>query len=631
MEIKSNFIQFQNTFTQNIESKANDKSNSAWPVEFAPKDSIQLSKNTNKSENNATYAQYSSQKSVSPNASKIADNTSETTLSEIKSGLIHTDDGKIILKGTNGDNIRINLVENSDKDSKEKNYAIHYNEEKYTLTEQEISDNFVIELGTGNTLLVEKDLWIDKLPIRVQGDNNTINSAENSVLEMTGNNNSVSIARGLNDITIKGSNNNLRVDSSFFATNEIKVYGKSNTIHGSNARDTITVKGNHNRIHGHGGDDSLNIKGDNNRIYGGEGNDTILVDGNKNRIHGGMDNDIIKAEGDKNVVFGGQGNDYIEAGGGHNFIYGGIRGDNVIYSTGDYKVAGVNELHGGKGNNYIDAGEGNGIIFGGTGKNIIASKNKNNQIENVGENDVLIGEWKLAGNTELPESVKQYPKSSSSDYTIKKFLKNNIFFSTTLNDKGSVSILDKHEGLDFKRRVMSDLKTLKYIPEGRALLEELAKTKYPLFFAQNNYDYKNCSATAGGDMIFSNLDGTPNKGNFSLIQYNPSFSLANKDLSESDLPPVGNLVHEMVHSYNHMTGTMISSEEKISFDDGVSVLLTEHQAVGIPISADETQQQPITYPDGTKSLNNPEGLSENAFRNALGLELRHHYYNPNKV
>ena len=666
MDIKSNHIQFQNTFTQNVESKTNGKLNFTLPAEVVPKDSIQLSKNTNKSENNTTYTQYSSQNSVPTDASKI---TNDTATAPIKGGLIRTDDGKMLLKGTNGDNIGISQLENNDENDKEKKYEIHYNKEKHTLTEKE-TDGLNIELGTGNTFTIDIKMRLE-FRVKIQGDNNTINGIADSKIEMIGNNNSVGMRLGWNEITAIGDNNNIHSEVRYYAPNEIKVNGSNNriysgdgndkiTVEGNNNRihgdsggssnripgnygnDNITVKGNNNRIHGDFGNDNIELRGSNNKIYGGKGNDIILVtSGNKNRIHGGDGNDIIKAEGDKTAIIGGRGNDYIEGGKGDKFIYGGLSGDNVIYYTGGYQVDGKNQIYGGKGNNYIDAGEGNGIVSGGTGKNIISSKNRNIQIDNVGENDVLIGEWKLSGNTELPTSVKQYTKNSSSDYEIDNFLKNNVIFSTT-NDKGNVRNFDEHEGLDFKRRVMSDLETLKYIPEGRKLLEEIAKTKYPLFFAQNAYDYKNCSASVitNSDEPYSfnrvnpNLDGTPNKGNPSLIKYNTSYSLADKSLSESDAPPLVVLGHEMTHSYNQMTGTMIDSSENIAKFDGTYqtnhikyIPLTEHQAVGIPITGTR-QQQPITYPDGTKSLNNPEGLSENALRNSLGLEPRNHYYNP---
>ena len=34
---------------------------------------------------------------------------------------------------------------------------------------------------------------------------------------------------------------------------------------------------------------------------------------------------------------------------------------------------------------------------------------------------------------------------------------------------------------------------------------------------------------------------------------------------------------------------------------------------------------PVTYPDGTKSYNNPPGISENALREDFGLALRKYY------
>lgn len=63
----------------------------------------------------------------------------------------------------------------------------------------------------------------------------------------------------------------------------------------------------------------------------------------------------------------------------------------------------------------------------------------------------------------------------------------------------------------------------------------------------------------------------------------------------------------------------------------------ELQAVGLPINAESLYHSlgmglslpvmfdSITYPDGTQSLNNPEGISENAIRSDLNLDMRERY------
>ena len=47
----------------------------------------------------------------------------------------------------------------------------------------------------------------------------------------------------------------------------------------------------------------------------------------------------------------------------------------------------------------------------------------------------------------------------------------------------------------------------------------------------------------------------------------------------------------------------------------------EHQAVGLSMDGFD----PVVHPDGTSSASNPDGLSENAFRSELGLDLRETY------
>lgn len=65
--------------------------------------------------------------------------------------------------------------------------------------------------------------------------------------------------------------------------------------------------------------------------------------------------------------------------------------------------------------------------------------------------------------------------------------------------------------------------------------------------------------------------------------------------------------------------------------------IKELQAVGLPMNAESLHNylsiglsmpamfDSITYPDGTQSLNNPEGISENAIRSDLNLDMRERY------
>ena len=102
------------------------------------------------------------------------------------------------------------------------------------------------------------------------------------------------------------------------------------------------------------------------------------------------------------------------------------------------------------------------------------------------------------------------------------------------------------------------------------------------------------------------------------ILINPAF------LGPAQGRPVNVFFHEGVHAYNNVTGTM-QTENMFEYDQetGISSIvgLAEFQAVGLNI----INGTKIEHPDGTVTAGNPQGLSENALREELGLPKRNSY------
>ena len=566
----------------------------------------------------------------------------------------------ISYKGTCGDD-KVNISQ-----SKNGNLIVNYNGHEKSFNKAE---KLSFDLGEGNNFFFADPNVEYDLNVKTGNGNNNITTGKGNDFIQTGNGNNIissgdeyttasyeqatnykqvasniiqrqtsSLFRG--DTIIVGDGNN--IINSGAGCDDIKAGNGNNIIDSGKDHDEITVGDGDNIIKGGKGDDDINVGTGNNKIYGGAGNDLIITgnqssvdklfgkknDGN-NLIYGGNGNDIIISKGTGiNRMYGGDGNDYLQGGPASDYIYGGD-GNDIIYG-----LDGNDYLYGGAGNDYINGGNGNDIIKGGNGKDILLGGKGTDRISEGTGNNILID-----------------------DATIKNSI-SKVYTSDSKNSNLGKSI--KIEGDDeFKARVESDLETLRALPSGRKMLEELDKTGKtttikPLDLRQNN---GNASAADESKAII-NPNGTANAGSDTIISYNPSFQLGN--YSDENLPPLGALFHEMTHAYNMATGTMLHGFWVNTADD-IKKDASEHQAVGLPINNlysashnpeldkfdidnidifspeyDEyletpskiwtpTTQAKIHHPDGTISYNNPEGISENDLRTDLNLAPRTRY------
>ena len=479
--------------------------------------------------------------------------------------------------------------------------------------------NDFIKAGNGNNIISSGDEHTN-----VSSKNSKVYKKINSPLfkgdtiTVGNGNNILNSGAGCDEIITGNGNNTIDSGSEH---DEITTGDGNNVIKGGEGDDNINVGTGNNEIYGGAGEDQivtgnqssadklLNKKNSgNNLIYGGDGNDTIISKGNgTNIMYGESGNDIIISKSiGINKLYGGAGDDYLQGGPGNDEIHGGT-GNDVIYG-----LDGNDYLFGDAGNDYINGGNGNDIIKGGIGKDILFGGKGADQIDAGTGKNVIIDDKAI--------------KNSASKNKIYTYDNNN---SKTTNLGKSIKLQGDDE---FKARVESDLETLRALPSGRKMLEELDKTgktttiKELELSRQNGYASVNNLKTAR-----INPNGTASAGSNTTIGYNPTFSLTSDSID--NLPPVGGLFHEMSHAYNMATGTLLAGYMTDTADGNNKEIAQEYQAVGLEIknlTIDEKGDipadiSPIRHPDGTVSYNNPEGISENALRSDLNLKPRTEY------
>ena len=104
---------------------------------------------------------------------------------------------------------------------------------------------------------------------------------------------------------------------------------KGDTLHGSNANDSINADNGPDTVYGHGGNDTSLGGNQGDTVYGQEGNDSVSGGADPDFIYGGSGADLINGDGQADFIYGGSGKDTINGGGGPDTIVGGF-GDDVI-------------------------------------------------------------------------------------------------------------------------------------------------------------------------------------------------------------------------------------------------------------------------------------------------------------
>ena len=601
----------------NVISSAISKATSAISSEESSK-----SKSTSKEKSTTTETNLETKLNQAENDKKAEDKANKKTTDQQDLGKVTDDimmseeaqEEMISISGTDGDD---NITTSIDEETG--NIIVNINGKQQEFTPEEAANGFKIDLGDGDDNLDLSALYNNFVIDAGDGDNNiNLGQGRNIVTAGNGNNNINADNAHRNNITTGNGNNNINVNGDINTINtgrgkdNISVAGNNSWVNAGAGSDNITTSGNTNYIEAGKGDDNITANGRNDTIYGGKGNDTITggngnytiygeqgrdtidVGNGKNYIDGGKGNDIINAGNGRNDIYGRDGNDKINAGDGNNYIEGGKGNDNINAGNGNNVIYGLNgkdNINVGNGDNYIDGGRGNDNINAGDGSNIIFG---GRNVDNINTSSTTSRIWddNLGNvNAGTGSQVNRY------DYF------ENWGLGSSISVKGDD---------DFTMRVESDLESYKHLQTGQKMLSELDNSGHNVTIQQTT-DQNGYASPHEGDKAYVNPDGTRGEGTDSTISYNPSF------FTDRLGKPISILFHEMAHAYDNATGTKQPGE--MIREDGSTVNRRENQAVGLSTEGGIE----VEHPDGTVTTGNPEGLTENAIRNELGIAERTRY------
>jgi Ca2+-binding RTX toxin-like protein len=421
-------------------------------------------------------------------------------------------------------------------------------------------------------------------------------------------------------VTIDGGTGNdvIKVTQDKDGNLKVDVNGKVSTYTRAQARNMA--------IRGGLGNDSIIIDGSvtgDLTLEGGDGNDEIRGGSGRNTINGGSGNDRLIGGRGVNVIDGGDGRDYIAGGRGDDILRGG-KGDDVIYGLGGNDTieggAGKDYLDGGEGNDAVRGGDGNDDIFGGRGNDILeGGKGTNVMAGGDGQDTIKHSGVKDRIYSQSDDSVSEDSSSKSFWSRVGSFFRK-LFLGKDSEDPVNTGVsIDNSLGTnirvngtdEFKSRVSSDMDALRSIPAGKKMLESLKGSSYPIDIQET--DGANNMVTYEDSQLRD--DGSRGAGSEVTLNYNPSrVTTGQGTASWEQRPPVVGLYHELVHSYNAVTGTTQKGE------DSTGAPNLENQAIGIantgiPYDHDSNPSTPL-------QTGNPDALTENALRRELGVTER---------
>lgn len=337
-------------------------------------------------------------------------------------------------------------------------------------------------------------------------------------------------------------------------------------------------------------------------IDAGSGNDIVIVSANVGRgvtLKGGSGNDYLE---------GGSGADVILGGDGYDVIYG-LDGNDLIYAGG--------------GNDYVDAGAGNDRAYGGAGNDIVSAGRGDDWISGDAGNDVLIA---AAGQDIVDDSGGRdkdlvYAKAGDD-------VRLNGGSSSVLVQPGDhLGTSIRIEGDEsFKKRMESDLDTLRYIPVGQQALASIdasgrTVTIMPSEAIPNNLDWTPQWKAVVPYNGWAKADGTNGDGADVVIgavptdraDYDPTGDAQDWRAS----PPIFALFHEIAHAEDGVYGRVLP-KTATSREYGQDIPDSELSATGLPF-----QQYGDEVPDPNNRV-----VTENALRRELGWVERPAYSDP---
>jgi Ca2+-binding RTX toxin-like protein len=379
-------------------------------------------------------------------------------------------------------------------------------------------------------------------------------------------------------------------------------------------------------LEGEKGNDEINVDKDSKTghdIDGGDGDDKLNGGGGNDNIKGGIGDDTIEARDGNDTVDGGDGRDYINGSKGDDKLSGGA-GNDVIYG-GD----GKDEIKGNAGDDYLEGSKGDDTIEGGKGKDTISGGIGDDTLKGGDGDDVI---YAGQGKDTISGEAGKNKIFAQKDDTIEKNSKGvtNTVVTVELKDTpgGTKVVIDSAASDEFKERVEADLEMLRSSTLGRKMLTGLEKSGQTVTIRQSS----NGNSATWADRGVSGKpqpwydDANKKKGSAvdGFVNYQDNYLPS----GGNEKPPVVALFHELAHNYDYTHGTLRDGvydgkdikDKKSSTESDVNN--RERVAVGLPIDHDNK-------PKTAERLDplHPTDLTENAFRNEVGVPKRTNYRN----
>lgn len=386
----------------------------------------------------------------------------------------------------------------------------------------------------------------------------------------------------------------------------------------------------HLHIKSNGGNDKITIDPDvmlSIKVEAGDGDDEVQAGGGRTQLFGGQGDDTLRLGSGTGYAEGNDGDDTMIGGSGHTVMYGNNGADRMYAGAGTAQKRSY--LDGGSGADTMYAGDGHTVMNGGRDDDLMVGHGRTTFYTGHGKNTVWSGNKHDLIYMNAGDSIKN--DQGAPRHLVKPSQAGKQGYSV----EGSP---------EFKQRVEDDFELMRGSPRGQKMLEEMdaaaqrngESVKIVEAREQNPNEYNKSDLVDipqdehGNDIpdmetpvstyIHNGARTAPAID--AEITYNRSHI---HDAKHYFAAPLTQLHHEMAHSYNGATGSMLKGEtlEQVEGKPAALVPNRERQVLGLPsdVQPFDFDNDPATPP----TTFNPTPFTENGLNEEMGTPLRTSY------
>ncbi len=418
-------------------------------------------------------------------------------------------------------------------------------------------------------------------------------------------------------------------------------YTGSDTIGGSDLSEMVVTVGDYgDAVDVGAGNDRVFVGGGNDLVFGRAGNDFIDGDGGDDYLEGNDGEDVIVGQAGDDIVRGGPGNDRLGGGTGDDTVEGNRGDDLLVTGSGDdtgYGGPGVDKMYGEAGNDYLDGGPGADELWGMQDQDILTGGLDDDNLNGgLGDDTIIAGPGEDIIFDRTGDADTIYTDGNDRGATSE----GDRVIGTTIDldlARDQISLGDE-EFLeqDFADRVESDLVTLRTLPTGQAILQNIESGGKTVQIVEaeprsNSFTHIYESPDYSVTDQFTRPDGVPGPGVNTTVFYGTA-NAADAPVGNVPLVEFG---HELIHSARSANGT-VDPGRSVEFDDNGEEIVVIDEDTGArwyPHDA-ELQVVDLPYQHGHQRgvatsldvMDRPDSLmTENNLRADINLPPRRFY------